>query len=124
MFCFTKVCSHAFQKAVNQLHFYFVLMHYRLETIEYRVHADATLNGFISFVLKLIQQFFFVVLMKRVNYLVGKTYKAVNSIYRLVKFLVEAVDAKGKTGTISTCSNFTGLKGHFVKKRFHNKNIF
>src|SRR5882724_7183736 len=90
-----------------------------LKTIENRVQAYASMDSLIGFIFVLLQQVFFIILVKSIHDLVGKTYKAINIIDRRLEIFMQKADSGGKRCTVSFCNYLAAFMAYFMKQLDH-----
>jgi len=84
-----QVLSHAFQESIYKVPPDFILMESVLECLENRVEAYFIVNGKIDFAFEIVEQRFFVIIVKCVNDFISQADKS-----------IDAIDAMGDMGAI------------------------
>lgn len=115
-----KIHLHTFEEMIDQRPFDLVADDGILEGIQYRVEANALVDGAVCLLTKMPEECRLVVKVKTVHNLVGESYKTVDGVDWIPKGPVEAPDSNRKGSAVRSGRASAARDGDFVKERFHS----
>lgn len=96
-----------------------VLIYRKLKAIEDGVEADAPFDGFIGFLLELLQQLMLVKIMEGVHDFIGKANKAIQVVYGHTQIRVQQLDGAAKRRAVLLSGYFTAQLAYLIEKMHH-----